>query len=202
MDDPDDSDVDLDVLYQQYATHIRPLITQTSGQERRAQYPGVDWHVTADSEEAAGDEITKEALRRLDAGEPDAQPPATYSNDTSGNRSLASTRWTANCSCTYATMPGTPRSNERSKKQNAAVPKAGHTPQLITSTRTDDRTITPNAVPLGAPVIVIRSASGSASMQGGPAHEPSPTNKLPRTARVCCARWSGGPWTKPRTTEV
>jgi len=75
MDDPDDSDVDLDVLYQQYATHIRPLITQTSGQEWRAQYPGVHWHVTADSEEAAGDQITKEALRRLDAGEPDAQPP-------------------------------------------------------------------------------------------------------------------------------
>jgi hypothetical protein len=75
MDDPDDSDVDLDVLYQRYATHIRPLITQTSGQEWRAQYPGVHWHVTADSEEAAGDQITTEALRRLDAGEPDAQPP-------------------------------------------------------------------------------------------------------------------------------
>jgi len=75
MDGPDNSDVDLDVLYQQYATHIRPLITQTSGQQWRAQYPGVDWHVTAGSEEAAGDQITKEALRRLDAGEPDAQPP-------------------------------------------------------------------------------------------------------------------------------
>jgi hypothetical protein len=75
MDDPDDSDVDLDVLYQQYATHIRPLITPTSDQQWRAQYPGVDWHVTADSEEAAGDEITKEALRRIDAGEPDAQAP-------------------------------------------------------------------------------------------------------------------------------
>lgn len=75
MNNPRPGDLDLDVLYQQYATHIRPLITQTSDHKWRAQYPGVDWHVTADSEQAAGDAITEEALRRLDAGQPDAQPP-------------------------------------------------------------------------------------------------------------------------------
>jgi hypothetical protein len=68
-------DDDLSALYEQYATHIRPIITQTDDQKWRAQYPGLDWHVTADSEQAAGDEISKEALRRYDAGEPDAQPP-------------------------------------------------------------------------------------------------------------------------------
>ncbi len=68
-------DGDLSALYEQYATHIRPIITQTSDQTWRAQYPGVDWHITADSEQAAGDEIAKEALRRHDAGEPNAQPP-------------------------------------------------------------------------------------------------------------------------------
>lgn len=66
---------DLDALYQQYATHIRPLITRVGDQRWRAQYPGVDWHVIADSEQAAGDDIATEALRRFDAGEPDAQPP-------------------------------------------------------------------------------------------------------------------------------
>ncbi|MGB5112885.1 MAG: hypothetical protein WBO08_15235 [Mycobacterium sp.] len=71
----DTTDDDLNALYEQYATHIRPLITQTSDHKWRAQYPGVDWHVVADSEEAAGDDISKEALRRIDAGEPNAQPP-------------------------------------------------------------------------------------------------------------------------------
>ena len=70
-----DADAELDILYQKYATHIRPLITQISADHWRAQYPGVTWHVTADSEQAARDEITKEALRRLDAGQDDAQPP-------------------------------------------------------------------------------------------------------------------------------
>lgn len=73
MTNPDATD--LHALYEQYATHMRPIITQTSETTWRAQYPGVDWHITADSEQAAGDEISKESLRRLDAGEPDAQPP-------------------------------------------------------------------------------------------------------------------------------
>ncbi|MDI3312930.1 MAG: hypothetical protein QJR12_01165 [Mycobacterium sp.] len=68
-------DDELDILYQQYATHIRPLITQANDGQWRAQYPGLTWHVTASSEQAAADEITKEALRRLDAGQDDAQPP-------------------------------------------------------------------------------------------------------------------------------
>lgn len=71
----ENADDDLDDLYQQYATHIRPIITPTADQKWRAQYPGLDWHVTADSEQAAGDAITNEALRRHDAGEPDAEPP-------------------------------------------------------------------------------------------------------------------------------
>jgi hypothetical protein len=74
MTSPDD-DPELEALYQQYAVHIRPLITQTSPDEWRGQYPGQSWHVTASSEQAAGEEITKEALRRHDAGEDDAQPP-------------------------------------------------------------------------------------------------------------------------------
>ena len=68
-------DAELEDLYQQYATHFRPIITQTGPDEWSARYPGLSWHVTADSQEAAGDEITKEALRRLDAGLDDAQPP-------------------------------------------------------------------------------------------------------------------------------
>jgi hypothetical protein len=59
----------------QYAVHIRPLITQRDNKMWRAQYPELDWYVTADSKEAAGAKINEEALRRLDAGEPDAQPP-------------------------------------------------------------------------------------------------------------------------------
>ncbi|SPX94878.1 hypothetical protein [Mycobacterium xenopi] len=69
------NDAELALLYEQYATHIRPLITQISADQWRAQYPGLTWHVTAESEQAAADEITKEALRRLDAGQDDAQPP-------------------------------------------------------------------------------------------------------------------------------
>lgn len=68
-------DDDLNVLYQQYATHIRPTITPTDDHKWRAQYPGLDWHVIADNEQAAGDAITDEALRRHDAGQPDAEPP-------------------------------------------------------------------------------------------------------------------------------
>jgi hypothetical protein len=75
MTDPHDTDDDLTALYEQYATHIRPLITETSDHKWRAQYPGVDWHIVSESETTAGDELSKEALRRLDAGEPDAQPP-------------------------------------------------------------------------------------------------------------------------------
>lgn len=74
MDNPP-GDAELTALYEQYATHIRPIVTQTGDQKWRAQYPGLDWHVTADSEQAAGDQIQAEALRRHDAGEPDAQPP-------------------------------------------------------------------------------------------------------------------------------
>ena len=68
-------DAELDILYQQYATHIRPIITQLPTGRWRAQYPGLTWNVTADSEDAAGNEITDEALRRHDAGLDDAQPP-------------------------------------------------------------------------------------------------------------------------------
>ncbi|PQP43859.1 hypothetical protein [Mycolicibacterium austroafricanum] len=74
MDDPPGND-ELSALYEQYATYIRPIITQTTDHKWRAQYPGLDWHVTADSEEAAAEELSKEALRKHDAGEPDAQPP-------------------------------------------------------------------------------------------------------------------------------
>jgi hypothetical protein len=68
-------DAELEVLYQQYATLIEPLVTQISDGQWRAQYPGLSWHVTADSKQAAGDELSKEALRRVDAGEDEAQPP-------------------------------------------------------------------------------------------------------------------------------
>ncbi|MBE5477869.1 hypothetical protein E3G68_005202 [Mycobacteroides abscessus] len=66
---------DLTALYEQYAIHIRPVLTRTEDNRWRAQLPGVSWHVTADTERAAGDAITTEALRRLDAGEPEPQPP-------------------------------------------------------------------------------------------------------------------------------
>jgi hypothetical protein len=62
-------------IYERYAIYIRPLITRHDDNLWRAHYPEVDWYVTADSEEAAGEQIHREALRRLDAGEPDAQPP-------------------------------------------------------------------------------------------------------------------------------
>ena len=73
MTNPDATD--LQALYEQYATHIRPIITQIDENTWRAQYPELDWHITADSEQAAGDEISRESQRRLDAGEPGAQPP-------------------------------------------------------------------------------------------------------------------------------
>jgi hypothetical protein len=66
---------DLTALYEQYATLIRPTITRTDDNRWRAQLPSVSWHVTADTEDAAGDAISTEALRRLDAGEPEPQPP-------------------------------------------------------------------------------------------------------------------------------
>lgn len=72
---PPGGDAELDILYQQYATHFRPLITQIGPDEWRAQYPGLTWHVTADGEQGAAAAITEEALRRLDAGQDDAQPP-------------------------------------------------------------------------------------------------------------------------------
>ncbi|BBX30403.1 hypothetical protein [Mycolicibacterium alvei] len=75
MANPSNSDDELSRLYGSYATCIRPVMTKTSDNRWMAQYPGVDWHVTADTEAAAGEELLNEALRRIDAGEPDAQPP-------------------------------------------------------------------------------------------------------------------------------
>jgi hypothetical protein len=72
---PPTGDTELEALYQQYATLIEPLVTQINDDQWRAQYPGLSWHVTADSKQAAGDELSKEALRRVDAGEDEAQPP-------------------------------------------------------------------------------------------------------------------------------
>ncbi len=74
-DDPGGGGGELCELMEQYATFIRPQLTQTSENEWRGQYPGVAWHVTAASEAAAADKLTEEALRRIDAGEDDAQPP-------------------------------------------------------------------------------------------------------------------------------
>ena len=65
----------LTALYQQFATAIDPIITQTDDGKWRAQYPGLDWHVLADTEHEAGEEISKEAMRRIDAGRSDGQPP-------------------------------------------------------------------------------------------------------------------------------
>lgn len=48
MDNPPGDD-ELSALYEQYATHIRPIITQTTDHKWPAQYPRLDWHVTADS---------------------------------------------------------------------------------------------------------------------------------------------------------
>lgn len=64
-----------DPVYEQYATCIRPLLTQQDDQQWRAQYPGLNWYVTAESEPAAADKLSEEALRRVDAGEDNAQPP-------------------------------------------------------------------------------------------------------------------------------
>jgi hypothetical protein len=62
-------------VYEQYAIYIQPLVTQQNDKRWKAQYPGVDWYVSADTKEAAGERINDEAIRRLNAGEPDAQPP-------------------------------------------------------------------------------------------------------------------------------
>ena len=75
MANPSSSDDELTRLYQSYAICVRPVITETSDNRWRAQYPGVGWHVMGDTEAAAGDELLNEALRRIDAGKPDAQPP-------------------------------------------------------------------------------------------------------------------------------
>lgn len=71
------SPVDGDSIYWKHVVNIRPLITRQDDKRWRAQYPELDWYVSADSEQAAGEKINAEALRRLDAGEPDAQPPQT-----------------------------------------------------------------------------------------------------------------------------
>lgn len=70
-----DSDDELTAHYQQYATHFRPIITKTPDNRWRAQYPEVQWYVVADTQAAAGEAILEEALRRIDAGDPHAQPP-------------------------------------------------------------------------------------------------------------------------------
>lgn len=75
MTNPHDTDDDLTALNEKYATSFRPIITKTDDNRWRAQFPGVHWHVDADTEAAAGEEILNEALRRVDAGDPDAQPP-------------------------------------------------------------------------------------------------------------------------------
>jgi hypothetical protein len=62
-------------VYEQYATCIRPLTSPQKDGQWRAQYPGLDWYVTAESEPAAADKLGEEALRRVDAGEDHAQPP-------------------------------------------------------------------------------------------------------------------------------
>lgn len=64
-----------DPAHQQYATCIRPIVTRQDNGQWRAQYPGLEWSVTAESESAAADKLGEEALRRVDAGEANAQPP-------------------------------------------------------------------------------------------------------------------------------
>lgn len=64
-----------DSVYARYAVYIRPLLTQQDDKLWRAQYPGLDWYVTAESDLVAGERLNEEAIRRLTAGEPDAQPP-------------------------------------------------------------------------------------------------------------------------------
>ncbi|WP_454232477.1 hypothetical protein [Mycolicibacterium fortuitum] len=75
MANPSSSDDELTRLYQSYAICVRPVITETSDNRWRAHYPGVGWHVMGDTEAAAGDELLNEALRRIDAGKPDASAP-------------------------------------------------------------------------------------------------------------------------------
>jgi hypothetical protein len=65
---------DNNALYEQYAVYVRPLLTQQDDTRWKAQYPGVDWYVIGDSEQAAGTMIAEEAVRRRTAGEPDSQP--------------------------------------------------------------------------------------------------------------------------------
>lgn len=64
-----------DPALEQYAARIRPLTTQQDDGQWRAQYPGLNWYVTADTEQAAAAKLGEEALRRVDAGEDNAQPP-------------------------------------------------------------------------------------------------------------------------------
>ncbi|MGH3559097.1 MAG: hypothetical protein ACRDTK_16670 [Mycobacterium sp.] len=62
-------------VYEQYAVHIVPLITQQDDGSWRAQYPESDWHVTAETEEAAKAKIREEAERRLNAGQSSTGTP-------------------------------------------------------------------------------------------------------------------------------
>ena len=75
MDDSQHDEQTLRALYSQYAILIEPVMTQTGDSRWRAQYPGLDWSVVADTEESAGEELANEAQRRHDTGQPDAQPP-------------------------------------------------------------------------------------------------------------------------------
>jgi hypothetical protein len=63
-----------DSIYERYVLYTRPLVTRQDDNRWRAQYPGVDWYVTADTEQAARDKLHEEIARRLDAGETDVQP--------------------------------------------------------------------------------------------------------------------------------
>ncbi|MGH3959886.1 hypothetical protein [Mycobacterium sp.] len=62
-------------IYEQYAMHIVPLITRGDDGSWQAQYPESDWHVTADTEEAAQRKLREEAERRLNAGQDSTGTP-------------------------------------------------------------------------------------------------------------------------------
>jgi hypothetical protein len=61
-------------FYEQYALYTRPLITHQDDNLWRAQYPGVDWYITADTEQTVREKLHEEIERRLDAGETNVQP--------------------------------------------------------------------------------------------------------------------------------
>ncbi|KAA8958681.1 hypothetical protein [Mycobacterium sp.] len=56
-------------VYEKYALHIRPQITQQDDGTWRAQYPEADWYVTADTKKALDDKLGEEITRRRNAGE-------------------------------------------------------------------------------------------------------------------------------------